>query len=756
MSGFMTLLSLSISGGILALLLFALKPIIRHRLSKSLQYYVWLIVLLRLVVPLSFEANLMNCLFGQGEPPAAVVQASVGQRTTSPADGHVRSLSPEPRNAIQPPAERGASIDFITLLRDNLSWIWLLGAAVSISYSIIVYRRFSKLIESASIPASEREMLALAMLREELRIRRAVRLFRSGFAPTPMLFGVFRPKIILPDAGCTGDQLAHVLRHELTHLRRNDIALKWLTSMITAVHWFNPVVYLVRREINRACELSCDEAVIKALDSGGKQGYGETLISVVAETRMPFGAVSTTMCEEKKTLKERLISIMKYKRKSKAIAAFSILLVAILTGCGLTLGANTAGAQTAPEFEKTGLTPVKAADARYNFSELEKYATPYVGNNSKVGAILARLPAPDSRLMQDTFELQTNEEPYGITANYNPSDRAEPISASDLDRMSFDETTAKNALVLFSLIDNLDKISFSFSFDGGLPSEQINYTREEFSLFGDLAALWSGEYTALSDAFFSIEAKSKPADDLRQEDIIRIIDENLDVIMSSPKESSMTLDYIHAHPAEYAKITILGDWAVPYLLEIAESDGGLRGGIAKVILQGLGVTLHVNSAISPDGKYIVETRGIIDSPISGIYPAREICISDNETGEVLWHMSPGYIESEFAWSPDSRYVAVYFMARTYGDMVVYDTKTKRTLPILTFDDLIKKFGGKFKPDDNRPDPYLKPLHWESGTRLRISYKWSGESGREYSGEYVYDTEKGPIEVTEPVIADTGN
>nr|WP_242832484.1 M56 family metallopeptidase [Desulfosporosinus orientis] len=99
----------------------------------------------------------------------------------------------------------------------------------------------------------------------------------------------------------------------------------------------------MRREIDRACELSCDEAVIKELDNNGRQGYGDTLIAVAADTKSPKTIVSTTMCEEKKALKERLSAIMKHKGFPIRAIAFSWVLVSAVL-CGIVvLGTETVG-----------------------------------------------------------------------------------------------------------------------------------------------------------------------------------------------------------------------------------------------------------------------------------------------------------------------------------------------------------------------------------------------------------------------------
>lgn len=94
----------------------------------------------------------------------------------------------------------------------------------------------------------------------------------------------------------------------------------------------------VRRQISRFCELSCDEAVIRNMDDIQKQSYGETLLSMAGEKRLFAGILATTLCEEKKELKERLLSIMKYKKQTSGMLFLSVIIVVLLTGCGTMLG----------------------------------------------------------------------------------------------------------------------------------------------------------------------------------------------------------------------------------------------------------------------------------------------------------------------------------------------------------------------------------------------------------------------------------
>lgn len=212
-------------------------------------------------------------------------------------------------------------------------------------FDIVQYLIFIIKLRHKRLFVKENEMV---LLRQLCGKRKPPRLYRSPIAPTAMLIGSFKPVIYLPDIEYSEVQLRNVLLHELMHVRRHDIIVKWIATLTVHIHWFNPLAYFMRREIDRACELSCDEGVIKSLDNAGKQSYGDTLIAMAADIKTPKTIVSTTMCEEKKALKERLGSIMKHKIFPVRAIAFSYVLVVALL-CGMVvLGAETIDKATAP------------------------------------------------------------------------------------------------------------------------------------------------------------------------------------------------------------------------------------------------------------------------------------------------------------------------------------------------------------------------------------------------------------------------
>lgn len=182
---------------------------------------------------------------------------------------------------------------------------------------------------------------ALAVLRE-LDPTGRVGLAESPAVNTPLLLGAVRPVIVLPCGVKDGARLRDILAHELTHVRRHDLLFKWFAAVVTSLHWFNPVMLLVRREIGRACELSCDEAVMRTLDETGRRHYGETLLALAAHAPKGLGPMAVTLCEEKKQLKERLTCIVKYKRSGPMVLFLSLLMAMVVGACAMVAGVTPA------------------------------------------------------------------------------------------------------------------------------------------------------------------------------------------------------------------------------------------------------------------------------------------------------------------------------------------------------------------------------------------------------------------------------
>lgn len=311
-------LSLSLSGSILALIIFAIKPLIKNKLSKTIQYYIWVIVLFRLILPFSFEESAMNKVFYHNRIESKIFskeeKLSIGNRRYEQNSFQISNTKDNIENQDY---DLGQVRYFNDISKDTASYIfliYLIGAIVFLSINIVGYLRFLKYLKLKNISVLDEEKLLLESLVNE---KYKVKLFRNPLINTPMLIGIFKPKIIIPDREYSESQLRNILKHEIIHLERFDILIKWIAMITKSIHWFNPMVYIIGKEINHICELACDEAVIKNLNDKEKQSYGDTLISIVSDEQSFKGALQVTMSEDKSKLKDRLMAIMNYNKKSK-------------------------------------------------------------------------------------------------------------------------------------------------------------------------------------------------------------------------------------------------------------------------------------------------------------------------------------------------------------------------------------------------------------------------------------------------------
>lgn len=316
-----TVLIMSAAGSVLASILFVLTHDLARPgagvISKAAQYWAWKIVLAAFLVPFSlfYSAPIYT--------PASEIQ-NIIEETIVPNQDRFDEINRSYLSA-------DTDLQRVNELRsqwwiDFLKFIPLGVSLVLFGISRFQYRVFAKKLRTARLPAREAEAASLQKLS---RNKKTPALYRNPLVPTAMLVGVFRPVIYLPDRGYSETQLEHILRHELTHYRRRDVLVKWFSVLLTQLHWFNPLAYLARRELNRACELSCDAAAIRDYDNRKKQEYGDTLISVAAETRLPNSAISTAVCEEKQNLKDRLTAIMNSRKLTRGAAVFSCVFVAL-------------------------------------------------------------------------------------------------------------------------------------------------------------------------------------------------------------------------------------------------------------------------------------------------------------------------------------------------------------------------------------------------------------------------------------------
>lgn len=329
-------LSMSFSGSLLILALFLGKRFLKDKISRQWQYYIWLIVILRLLLPFGPEVNLLGKTYQAVDQVITQAAPLSQQQPAFYASGNM----PAPADNQETNSENNPSEDLtaphplkeIGVLLFNHIWlIWLLVALGMLIRKITSYQGFTRYIHAGLVPVSDIELLdQLSIVAGQSGIKKPIELCINPLVSSPLLIGFFHPCIVLPSVDIPRNDFQYIILHELTHYNRRDMFYKWLVQITLCLHWFNPLVHLMSQEITKACEFSCDEAVLTKMGQENAQNYGKTLLDAMAAVgkyKENLGAV--TLSENKQLLKERLSAIMNFKRKSAVIR----LLTGMLTLC---------------------------------------------------------------------------------------------------------------------------------------------------------------------------------------------------------------------------------------------------------------------------------------------------------------------------------------------------------------------------------------------------------------------------------------
>lgn len=350
---FSTVLNMSLVGSLTAAVIFLIRWCLKRRAPRWISYALWAVVLIRLFVPVSISSpvSLFSLLpshsadiVGEsgrlsqldvtggaaveyGRLPAVPSQVNTGAAgldkplTTGQNDGQGLSAS-QNQTAV------GAG---------RINWqevaavIWVCGT-LALGGFLTVHYIFSavRLRRLRVLPENDKMRRA----KQLLPLRRKVRVCSCRMFATPVVFGLLRPRIVLPRGFDWEDTAAqHILLHERVHISRWDNLVKIAAIAAVCVHWFNPLVWICFRLCSDDMEASCDERVLKVLGEESRKDYARSLLSMAEAQHRRMGVMPFLAFGES-NLKQRVGNILKYHKKT-LLSVTAALLAALLVGCSL-------------------------------------------------------------------------------------------------------------------------------------------------------------------------------------------------------------------------------------------------------------------------------------------------------------------------------------------------------------------------------------------------------------------------------------
>lgn len=344
----------------LILALLALRQLFRRTVSRRMQYALWLLVLVRLLVPVNVGTLAHNVL-SAAEPVQAVVEERLDTPVLYVQDGTERRPAQflpgkesqgDPQSPPSDAAQTAPADEYYTVtptyrtvtLSEALTYVWYAGMSGVGAWFLFTNLRFARALRKARTPYRVEGCRYPVYLVSAL--------------PSPCLFGVLRPAVYLNEKALQSpDALRFVLAHEQTHARHLDPLWSLLRGVCLTIYWFDPLVWLAAVLSREDCELACDEGTLRALGADERTAYGKALLTLVPVCDKPQNPLlgATTMTSGKRGLKERITRIAE-NRQAKAAAVFAVVALAALVCAVSFTGAPDTPPEVTQEWYDAGFT----------------------------------------------------------------------------------------------------------------------------------------------------------------------------------------------------------------------------------------------------------------------------------------------------------------------------------------------------------------------------------------------------------------
>lgn len=340
----LNLLKTSLLGSLAILAMLVLKPLWRERYRAKTRCWLWLALAVFLLLPVDFSVK--NAPVQAAPPKDYTLFVGTDKTTIQSTDNLFGDMAEKSgqspaqvrdtiiqRPVTNPEQKTTRYIPVTTIL----FYGYLAGAAAFLLYQGVSYALFRRTVRRWKRDVSRADYAAmLSDTARDLGVS-APEMIVCEAISTPAVTGLLRPRLLLPHERYDVQELRYILRHELCHLKRRDMLLKLVLLAANAMHWFNPVVYLMLRQADEDIELACDSAATDGLELPERAAYSRTLLAAVQSS---VRALPATTCfgGTVERLKRRITNVLGAQKKRGLGVVALVLALTLTAGCAVSWG----------------------------------------------------------------------------------------------------------------------------------------------------------------------------------------------------------------------------------------------------------------------------------------------------------------------------------------------------------------------------------------------------------------------------------
>ncbi|MDY5415073.1 M56 family metallopeptidase [Anaerotignum sp.] len=228
-------------------------------------------------------------------------------------------------------------LDTMTEL-NSFSWLlvlWLIGGISVLFYKVRIYYKIRYQILDRSYEINDLMMIdAFLSCQEQVGIKTKIELRVNPFIQTPLVIGVIRPIILLPENYFRVEDLRFIFLHEMFHIKNKDLWFRYISMISLILHWYNPFIYLLNKNLLTYSEFACDESVVSSMSKSERAKYGSVILNMAAFVPAVCNESFVTF-SSKRNLKKRLEYLIQVKKMKKSMKYFSRLIGIAVVFCGV-------------------------------------------------------------------------------------------------------------------------------------------------------------------------------------------------------------------------------------------------------------------------------------------------------------------------------------------------------------------------------------------------------------------------------------